>query len=75
MIILGQTATFLFKYFARSFIIADDYFGSNRNQNDIKEIFEEIIADDYFGSNRNFPSTIQNIRVIIADDYFGSNRN
>ena len=34
-------------------IIADNYFGSNRNPRDSYQIAREIIADNYFGSNRN----------------------
>ena len=34
-------------------IIADNYFGSNRNSGSILNIFSAIIADNYFGSNRN----------------------
>ncbi len=34
-------------------IIADDYFGSNRNVPNRLVWSNWIIADDYFGSNRN----------------------
>ncbi len=37
-------------------IIADDYFGSNRNRGVKQMYFDVIIADDYFGSNRNLLS-------------------
>ena len=75
MIILGQTATQQKRQRGQRMIIADDYFGSNRNLIVNIVCFLSIIADDYFGSNRNnaIRSTIAN--YIIADDYFGSNRN
>ena len=56
-------------------IIADDYFGSNRNKGRALDYFKDIIADDYFGSNRNDLKAQINTLMIIADDYFGSNRN
>ena len=56
-------------------IIADNYFGSNRNL--LLEILLnlDIIADNYFGSNRNYNKKRNNHGKIIADNYFGSNRN
>ena len=56
-------------------IIADDYFGSNRNVCSAITFIKAIIADDYFGSNRNGAYLDENTHPIIADDYFGSNRN
>ena len=56
-------------------IIADDYFGSNRNTVLVKYKPVLIIADDYFGSNRNPFLSLSLVCLIIADDYFGSNRN
>ena len=56
-------------------IIADDYFGSNRNRTRFYKTFKAIIADDYFGSNRNPQFNGEFQECIIADDYFGSNRN
>ena len=56
-------------------IIADNYFGSNRNYNLLTPSKSGIIADNYFGSNRNHKRPLKAALVIIADNYFGSNRN
>ena len=48
-------------------IIADNYFGSNRNSLQQQKICLCIIADNYFGSNRNPLKDMVETVSIIAD--------
>ena len=52
-------------YIMTDIIIADNYFGSNRNLTAKESVTRHIIADNYFGSNHNAKRSIHSGANII----------